>query len=369
MKQPADAAIFHRAGAALEIRPLPVILPPPAHTRVQLVSSGICGTDVHIWEGSLALTGPFIPGHEFLGRVERMGDGDRLDCLGNALNIGDLVAVNVVEPCGDCVLCREGGDASCLHLIETLTYTRSPEEPPHLHGGFAEVTISPTRFLHRLPSSLPADVASVFLCAGPTIVRAIRYHPGTLEGASVVVQGSGPVGLFAVLWAAHHGARVTMIGSSSHPLRPELALLFGAADFLDIRSTDVAARQRTIMESTNGIGADLVIECSGSEHACPEGIGLLRPRGVYLLAGQYSDRGAVPIPVHAITFSALQILGSAQFTAVDRQAYFDFLLTIPELWPAIRQTVTHRFPVRQAEEALRTVHAGDAIKALLEAQA
>jgi threonine dehydrogenase-like Zn-dependent dehydrogenase len=385
----ARAAVFVKAGADLEIHEYPVLPPAQGMAVVRLVSSGICGTDVHICEGAIPFEGPMILGHEFLGRVESLGapvamlDDDEssacstnpayagcssqmsCDCMGEPVRVGDLVAVNVIEPCGECLLCRTGGAASCLNLFASLTYTRSPEEPPHFHGGFAEVTVCPIRYLHRVPEGIPADVAAAFLCAGPTVVRAVAYAGGVEPGQSVVVQGSGPVGLFAALWAAQHGAEpVILIGSSSRPERLALAGQLGATSVLDIRTSTVEERHAAITKQC-GAGADMVIECSGSPQAVPEGLALLRPRGRYVLAGQYSNRGDVPVPVHQITFNALQVLGSAQFTAEDRRDYFAFLRTVPEAWDTIRRTITHRVGIDRADDALKAVRSGEAIKALI----
>lgn len=370
MDERIKVAVFEQANQPLHVREYPLLDPAPDMASVDLVTSGICGTDVHIWEGAIAFAGPMALGHEFLGRVRALGRAEAQavpkDCMGQPIKVGDLAAVNVIEPCGECLLCRTGGAASCLHLAESLTYTRSPEEPPHLFGGYAEATVCPTRFLHRLPDGLPPDVAATFLCAGPTIVRAMAYGGNVTEGEHVVVQGSGPVGLFAALWAARSGAgSVTLIGSSSHPERLSLAADLGATRTLDMRTMAADERRRIVLETTGGIGADLVIECSGSPQAMPEGLTLLRPRGRYLLAGQYSDRGLVPVPAHLITFNALQVLGSAQFTSEDRQAYFEFMLRIPDAWEAVVRAITHRFPVARADEALQTVRRGRAIKALL----
>ncbi len=366
----ARAAVFVNAGHPLEVRTYPALDPEPGMAVVDLVSSGICGTDVHIWEGAIPFSGAIILGHEFLGRVRSLGvaspGAEPTDCMGRPVQAGDLVAVNVIEPCGHCLLCRTGGAASCLNLFASLTYTRSPEEPPHFHGGYGEVSVCPVRYLHRIPDGLPADVAAAFLCAGPTVARAMQYAGGVHEGDHVVVQGSGPVGLFAALWAAKNGAQtVALIGSSSRPERLNLARDLGANLVLDIRTTAIEDRRAAILERCGGIGADLVIECSGSPDAVPEGLALLRPRGRYALAGQYSDRGNVAVPVHQITFNALQIFGSAQFTADDRERYFDFMLGVPDAWDIVRSAITHRVPVARADDALNDVRHGRAIKALL----
>ena len=82
----AKAAVFVEAGRSLEVREYPVTEPGPSTAAVDLISSGICGTDVHIWEGALAIPGPVIPGHEFLGRVSELGAPERgspfADCMG-----------------------------------------------------------------------------------------------------------------------------------------------------------------------------------------------------------------------------------------------------------------------------------------------
>jgi 5-exo-hydroxycamphor dehydrogenase len=306
-----------------------------------------------------------ILGHEFIGRVQSLGDGDHLDCLSQPVRVGDRVVVNVVEPCGQCILCKTGGAASCLNLINTLTYTRSPDGPPHFHGGYAEVTIAPTRYLHKIPESIATDVVAAFLCAGPTIVRGVVYAGGIQPGDHVIVQGSGPVGLFAVLYATRSGAgSVTMIGSGSNPLRLDLARELGADTVLDIRRTSADERRAALLSVTDGIGVDLIIEGTGSPDAIPEGLSLLRPRGRYVWAGQYSDRGSIPLPTQVITFNALQIFGSAQFTVRDRADYVTFLEQIPDQWNTISGVITDRYMVDDANEALARARSGESVKSV-----
>jgi threonine dehydrogenase-like Zn-dependent dehydrogenase len=360
-----NAAIFTTPNAPFELRDYPLTDPAPGMASVMLETSGLCGTDVHIWEGKLGMTGPMILGHEFLGRVCALGEGPRTDCLGQPLAPGDLVAVNVIEACGACRLCATGGAASCEHLGESLTYTRNPDEAPHFHGGFAAINYSPARYLHKLPAGLPADVAAALLCAGPTVIRGVAYA-GLDASEHVVVQGSGPVGLFAVWYARLRGAAtVTLLGSGSYPLRLELARALGADTVLDIRATTPDARRAAVLDRTDGRGADLVIEAAGAPDAIPEGLSLLRLRGRYVWTGQYSDRGTVAFPTHVVTFNALQLFGSAQFTVDDRAAYFALLAAHPEVWNDMRRIITHRVPLSQINDAFARAQAGQAVKTII----
>lgn len=359
------AAVFISKGKPFELRDYALQTPSEGMSTVLLERSGICGTDVHIWDGAIGFNGPMIIGHEFIGRLHAMGKGQCNDCLGATLAVGDRVIVNVIEPCGHCVPCKTGGAASCLNLGASLVYLKSPELAPHFHGGFAEATVVPTRYLHKIPADIPADVVSAFLCAGPTILCGLRYAGPIEPGQHVVVQGSGPVGLFAALYAARAGAAsVTMIGSSSNPLRLELARRLGATEVLDIRATTPQQRLERVKQTSGGVGADLILEGAGRPEAFKEGLAMLRNCGRYVLAGQYSDRGEVSIPSHLITFNALRIFGSAQFTVADRVAYLDFLQKTRDGWDDIRSVVTDEFTVDQVNQAMTRVRDGLAVKAV-----
>lgn len=328
-----------------------------------LINSGLCGTDLHIRDGALPMSGSIIIGHEFLGRIIGMGDGIKTDAMGRELAVGDRVAVNIVESCGHCLLCETGGDASCVHLGESITYLKPADMAPHFHGGFAQLNISPTNYLQKTPDGVPSDVLSAFLCAGPTVIRGVKYAGGIKTGETVVVQGSGAVGLFAVLYAKTLGAKyVIMIGSGSNQKRLDLAKELGADMVLDIRKTTLEERRQAVLDVTDGLGADMIIEGAGTPSAITEGLNLLRLRGRYIWAGQYSDRGTAQIPTHLITFNAFQIFGSAQFSSEDREDYFDFLLKVADKYETIAGVITHKFPVDKINEAFDLARSGGGVK-------
>lgn len=360
----AVAAVYVTPGAGLAIRKYPLTPPRGTFVRLGLVCSGICGTDMHIVRGRLPIPPPFIPGHEFLGRVETIGPLGRKDAFGKPLKAGDLVIACVARPCGKCFTCRQGLVASCLNF--GVTNLRTPEEPPHLFGGFADALYQPAGNVVKVPSGVAPEVAAAFACAGPTVFRALAYAGPLEKGELVVVQGTGPVGLFAIAFAAQAGCKVVAIGSVANPRRKELAKRLGASVVLDYRAGKTADRVAAVASlakrMNRGNGADVVIEASGSPKAINEGLQLVRTLGRYIIPGQYSASGAVDIQPELVTFKALQIIGSGQYTLADLAAYLAFLRRKGKLQSRLGECITHRYRVDQANQALADADAGKMVK-------
>jgi 5-exo-hydroxycamphor dehydrogenase len=355
------AAVYRSMGAPLETKRYPVTQPVRGQALLSLEASGICGTDLHILRGRLKFPGPLILGHEFIGRVEALNGVDPHDGLGHRLKVGDVAVACVAVPCESCFSCRHGETASCLKF--GVTYLKDPDASPHFHGGYAEFLYSPLSNLVRIPPGVSVMAAAAFPCAGPTIIRACAYAGGLEKGELVVVQGTGPVGLFAIAWAATAGCTVVAIGSGTSPHRTQRAKALGARQVLDYRTTTVEQRAAAVKalarKLKRGDGADVVIETSGAPSAVPEGLGLLRTRGRYLIPGQYSTSGAVTIQPELITFRALRLIGSGQYTLADVGAYLHFLRKRTDLQRKFEACITHRFTVDRAVAAIAAVEAGE----------
>ena len=123
-EQSARAAVFTGSGKPLEIREYPVVAPTGGDALLSLQASGICGTDIHIVTGRLAIPPTFIPGHEFIGKVEQLGPKAQKDALGRRLALGDLAIACVAQACGKCFTCQQGNTASCLQF--GVTYLPRP---------------------------------------------------------------------------------------------------------------------------------------------------------------------------------------------------------------------------------------------------
>ncbi len=361
----AQAAVFTPTTRAFDVREYPVAAPAPGHVGLSLRYSGVCGTDVHIAEGKLGpMPFPLILGHEFIGRIESLGADAATDALGHPVAVGDLALACVAVPCGRCFNCLRDETASCLAF--GVTYAKPVEEAPHFHGGFAEYQEIQRQNIVRIPDGLDPKTVAAFPCGGPTILRACAYGGGLENGELVVVQGNGSLGLFAIAYAKAKGCRTVCIGSSTNARRLEATRAFSPDVFIDFRATDADAIRKRIREEAEaagrGDGADVCIETSGDPAAFPLGLSLLRTRGRYLVPGQYSDRGEVAIPPHTITFRALQIIGSGQYTLEDIRVYLDFLVENPDFQPLFA-SVLSCYAVADVKTAMADAADGRTIKA------
>jgi len=359
----AKAAVLVGAGKPFEVREFSLAGPEKGLALVKMLASGICGTDIHIFEGKIGVPMlPMVIGHEFIGEIVDIGSQDSAE---SGFRAGDRVIVSVVKVCHECSMCKTGESATCHNL--GVTYFHAPDVPPHLFGGYADHTYAPLENMRRIPDEIPSKTAAIFACAGPTVINAIRCCSGLdLQNVdTLVVQGLGPVGLFAVLYAKAYGVKnIVAVSTGRNKKRQELARTLGATHFLSTSDTSREERVKQVTELSGGFGADCVIEASGNPDAFSEGMDLLRTRGVYLVPGLYSDRGEISIKPHVITFKALQIVGSAQYSSDDQSKYIDFLRGHQECWAAIDQVCTHEWKLEDINTAIDTCVKGESVKAI-----
>ena len=272
--------------------------PPVADGGVLLetVASEVCGTDVHLHHGRLAgVPYPIIPGHVSVGRVLEAPGVDR-DVFGAPLAPGDVVTFyDVHEVCNACYFCTVARQPNRCPERQVYGITYSAHDGPF--GGWAErIYLKPGVRIIKLPEGLGADDVIGGGC-GPFTGFAAVERSTLAMGDTVVVQGSGPVGLSAAAFAALRGAGlVVTIGAPK--ARLALASQLGADLVLSLDDTEPGARAESIMGLTGGRGADVIIEASGNPAAITEGFALLRDGGTYVIAGHYTDAGPVTINPH-----------------------------------------------------------------------
>jgi threonine dehydrogenase-like Zn-dependent dehydrogenase len=174
--------------------------------------------------------------------------------------------------------------------------------------------------IYKLPDDMPLRLGALSepLTSGIRALSRAQRIGGFRVGDTVVIQGSGPIGVLAVAAAQEMGAgRVIVVGA---PERPRLALCrkFGAEATVSLEEfTTPEARIAAVREIVGGFGADLVMDCSGHPSAGPEGIEMLRDGGTYVEMGQFTDAGSIDTNWHRICTKDLNVLGSWAFTAND----------------------------------------------------
>jgi len=340
----------------------------PNDVLLKTIISGICGTDVHEWRGrDKGLAFPTILGHEIIGRIYDLGGKVTKDFFGKPVKQDDLVSVIYGIPCGACYFCLRGDYTKCAdlkHLGSLRNTTNIHRAPFCFMGGFCDYVYIPEGFAGfiKLPEKLSSDLTAPFQCAGPTMLHGFEYVPIGLD-ESVVIQGSGPLGLFSVVYAKERWAgKIIMVGAPKGRLR--MAERLGADHLIDINiTTDSNERIEQVKDLTEGRGADVVIECTGVPSAVNEGIAMSRAGGRYLVIGNWTDRGQVAIKPYSITFRQLHLHGSASYTPKHIYAYLRLLEKIKDKYP-IRELVTHKFELDQATEALEAMEKGESTKAV-----
>jgi L-iditol 2-dehydrogenase len=289
-------------------------------------AAGVCGTDVHMWEGTNQEgTFPFIPGHEWSGQVVEVGKDVK------SLSAGDRVVAEVPIPCRTCDNCKDGMEPNMCP--DKKLYGFSWEAP----GGMAEYTVAREERLFKIPDNVSYEEAAL---VEPV---SVAYHGvwGSGGGAAphdrVVVFGAGPIGLFTMLSCKASGAPVIVVEPQA--FRRQMAQDLGADTVLDPADGDLAEQ---VKQHTGGRGTTLVLECSGSNGALAATLDVIAPQGRIVLIGQSAGR-KIPIEIGKAVFGRSTIVGSS-----GSPYYFPRTLTfmsrhLVDLMPV----VTHQFPLSE----------------------
>lgn len=358
------AAVFMGVHKDFEVREFDVTETPKGYGRLELIASGICGTDLHFHNGKLSVTPPTIIGHEFVGKLV---DAEPNEAKKFGLKNGDNVIADIAVPCGECLLCKTGDDANCVNM--QVTNGGSIDVAPYLYGGYTEVNYTPLTNLIKIPGELDPTIAATFACPGPTAIHAFclaeqaGVKPAEMNVA--VVQGLGPVGTFAVMYLKKIGVKhIYAITAGNNRKREELAVTLGADKVYNLTREGTEAVTKALQAENGGLGVDLCFEASGAPQAVVQGMDILRNRGVYIVPGQYSSSGGIEIQPQLITFKALHIIGSSQYSICDVKKYLEFMNENSDLHPVVAQLAS-KYTIDRVNEAFADAKSGNNIKTLL----
>jgi L-iditol 2-dehydrogenase len=263
----------------LEIWTVPVPALEPGSALVRVEAATLCGTDAHRWQNHTPVELPFVPGHETCGSIVEH-NGPIFDILGTPLHVGDRI-ITSYGSCGHCYWCKVTGQTTLCPEVRFF----GAWHPAKLLGGCSELHYFPPRasFI-RVPDNVPSPLAASAACALRTVMHAFE-HVGRIDPhETVLIQGAGPLGLYASAVARDRGAkRVLLIGAPA--VRLAVAFDFGADEVLNMDEVaDTAARLAWVQERTNGRGADVVVNCASSP-AFAEALGLARRGGRVVTVG------------------------------------------------------------------------------------
>jgi len=333
-------------------------LPPPdaGEVLVRITASGVCGSDAHIWAGEdprIAL--PLTLGHEGVGDVVETG-GEVRDVSGAPLLPGDPVAWDRGTVCGVCPFCtRRDQEYLCP---DRLTYGITRD------GCFAShILLDASTKLIKLSGRVDPASLCAAMCSGATAAHAVG-ECRHVEGEVVVVQGPGPLGLFASALLAERGAaEVVVIGTGDDRDRLALASGFGATHAFCTDDSTPEERRERIWALGDGCGPRVVVNAACSAASVEEGIALTARGGEFALPG-----AAVPVrevclrPYEDVVLRNIHITG----VWVSGTSHLRVAVDLVEggRYP-FEKLLTHRFGLEQATDALRAVAARQAIKAVI----
>jgi threonine dehydrogenase-like Zn-dependent dehydrogenase len=293
---PLLAAVMPAPKRPIEIREYPKPGLAPGSALLRTARSEVCGTDVHLWHGRLAgVPYPIIPGHISTGVLESIR-GSIVGLDGSRLEEGDrAVFFDVHRTCGRCRACTVHRTPTRCASRRVYGITDSADDG--LFGGWSQfIYLEPGVGIARLPASVTVDDYIGGGCGLLTAVH-ILERAALVRGETVLVQGTGAVGLSTIALARLDGASTVMaIGSPAERL--QLARDLGAEVVFDLATTTPQQRLDTIRDLTHGEGLDVVIEAAGSARAVEEGVTLVRDGGRYIIAGHYTDGGNSTINAH-----------------------------------------------------------------------
>jgi threonine dehydrogenase-like Zn-dependent dehydrogenase len=364
----AAAAVLERPGEPVTVRSFPVPAAPPGGLVVDVEYGGVCGTDLHLQQGHLATPVPLVLGHEGLGTVAEIGAGGLLDAVGRPLAVGDRVMWASSIACGTCVPCRQYREPTLCVARRTYGVNRTAGQVPAgesaLAGSWAEsIVLHPRTTVVALDDDVDPIAAMSLACAGPTVMHALRERRPVRVGETVVVQGSGPVGLAAAALAQLSGAaRVIVVGGPAGRLATAAGAGIGDQHIDVTTEGGPDAAVEAVLAATGG-GADLVIECAGVPSAVPQGVAMCRRGGSYLVIGQYTDAGDTMINPHQIVYRQLDVVGSWAFTGAHLVEYVALLPALTARFDLA--ALVSSYPLTEVGTALTDVASGTVMKAVL----
>ncbi len=344
MQQTMQAIVKSEPKAGIEVREVPLPTFGPSDVLVKVEAASVCGTDLHIFDWDQWAQGriqpPLIPGHEFCGIVAAVGKNV------TTVKEGDFVSAEMHVACGKCLQCRTGQ----AHICQYVKIIGVDAD-----GAFAEFVTIPETNIWKLDPSLPREYASILDPLGNAVHTVLA---GDIAAKTVAVIGCGPIGLFSIAVAQARGAAsVYALEINEH--RRALAKQMGANQALNPSQDDVLS---IILDQTNGVGVDVVLEMSGHPDAIRQGFRILRTGGRVSLLG-------IPSKPVELDFAQDVIFKGAVVQGINGRKMYETWYQMEALLKAgkldLSPVITHRLPMRDFAKGMELLKSGEASKIVL----
>lgn len=273
--------------------------PKSGELKVEVKAAGICGTDIHIYHDRFRYNPPVILGHEFSGVVVDVGEGVK------DFKVGDRVTAEApAQICGTCAYCRTGNYNLCSNRLG-LGWG--------VDGCFAKYCIIEEKMAHKLPDNVTFKAGA--LCEPlACVVHGIELT-GITATDLVVVAGPGPIGLLTLQAVKAEGARVVVTGTSVDSERLKMAEQLGADYTINIKNGDLYSEIKNL---TKGYGADVILECSGSQASVNTCLEIVKKGGKYTQVGLFGK--PITLDFEKVATKELKVTGvqSQKWTAWEK---------------------------------------------------
>ena len=336
---------YGKGKGLVEIREVPEPKMKDDEVLIEVKAVSVCGSDLHIYHDAHPYWPPVILGHEFSGVIIDVGKEV------NGWKAGDrIVSETRTGSCGICYMCQSGFPQVC------------EQKRPYgigVNGAYTKYVAGPARLLHHLPDNVSFEAGAVI---EPTAicVTSILERSRLQAGESVVITGPGPIGLISLAVTKAAGARIAGVTgrSSDEGIRFGKARELGADFTINVDQEDPVKK---VLEMTNGLGFDFLIETSGGGKAIFHAFEMVRRMGRICAIG-ISGKEEVPIPYDRGIFKALRydFCFSSSWTAWETTIGLISKGVLP-----IEKIITHKLPLDKWEEAFHLLENLQAAKVIL----
>ncbi len=241
--------------------------------KIKVHSAGICGTDLHIYLDEFRSWPPVVLGHELSGEVVALGDGVE------SVKIGQRVTTETYfSTCGLCRYCRNGQSNLCLQRRSIGSA---------VNGAFTQYLVVPAANIHPLPDNVSFQAGALTEPLACVVHGVLLNAPTVTTGDVAVIAGPGAIGLLTLQVVKSAGATAIILGTDADDHRLNLARELGADYSVNIQQQNPLPLIQDL--STQGLGADVVYECSGAGPAAVQLLDLVRRRGRYVQIGLFGQ--------------------------------------------------------------------------------